>query len=256
MSHLNPISVEKNYQQYKINKELKLKEKEKLIQNSEKEKYTFEPNKSKKQGNAKVDVSELSKRLFITNLKHLKASNSMANNFSTKEKLLNHLSDNIHKPNPNYKKMFNKNPLETDMDVKKKIQNMEKLRNKKAYEKLILKKGFKPKEDIVEVDLDINENFRSERFAFEDELSNTFKNTLEKYERINGRKSKKTNKKKCEFEIIIDRKPQKLIIYQNDDINCKVKDFCNKYNLDFNDKRRILHEINKQINKSSILIIN
>jgi len=256
MSHLNPISVEKNYQQYKINKELKLKEKEKLIQNSEKEKYTFEPNKSKKQGNAKVDVSELSKRLFITNLKHLKASNSMANNFSTKEKLLNHLSDNIHKPNPNYKKMFNKNPLETDMDVKKKIQNMEKLRNKKAYEKLILKKGFKPKEDIVEVDLDINENFRSERFAFEDELSNTFKNTLEKYERINGRKSKKTNKKKCEFEIIIDRKPQKLIIYQNDDINCKVKEFCNKYNLDFNDKRRILHEINKQINKSSILIIN
>ena len=144
MSHLNPISVEKNYQQYKINKELKLKEKEKLIQNSEKENYTFEPNKSKKQGNAKVDVSELSKRLFITNLKHLKASNSMANNFSTKEKLLNHLSDNKHKPNPNYKKMFNKNPLETDMDVKKKIQNMEKLRNKKAYEKLILKKGFEP----------------------------------------------------------------------------------------------------------------
>ena len=180
----------------------------------------------------------------------------MANNFSKREKLQDHLSDNIHKPNPNYKKMFNKNPLETDMDVKKKIQNMEKLRNKKAYEKLILKKGFKPKEDIVEVDLDINENFRSERFAFEDELSNTFKNTLEKYERINGRKSKKTNKKKCEFEIIIDRKPQKLIIYQNDDINCKVKDFCNKYNLDFNDKRRILHEINKQINKSSILIIN
>ena len=87
ISHLNPITVEQNYQQYKINKELKLKEKEKLIQNSEKEKYTFEPNKSKKQGNAKVDVSELSTSLFISNLKYLKASNSMANNFSKREKL-------------------------------------------------------------------------------------------------------------------------------------------------------------------------
>ena len=133
---------------------------------------------------------------------------------------------------------------------------MEKLRNKKAYEKLILKKGFKPKEDIVEVNLNTQENFRSERFALEDELTNTFKDTFDKYERMSKKKLKKNNDKKCEFEIIIDRKPRKLIIYQNDDINCKVKEFCNKYNLDFNDKRRILQVINRQLNESSILIIN
>ena len=258
MSHLNPtrLSVEKNYQQYQINKELKLKEKEKIILNTEKEKCPFEPCVAKKQGKTKVDVSEISKRLFVTSLKHLKVSNSEANTFSVKDKLQTYLSDNIHKPNPNYKKMFNKNPLESDNDVKKKIQNMEKLRNKKAYEKLILKKGFKPKEDIVEVNLNTQENFRSERFALEDELTNTFKDTFDKYERMSKKKSKKNNDKKCEFEIIIDRKPRKLIIYQNDDINCKVKEFCNKYNLDFNDKRRILQVINRQLNESSILIIN
>ena len=89
--------------------------------------------------------------------------------------------------------MFNKNPLESDNDVKKKIQNMEKLRNKKAFEKLILKKGFKPKEDVAEVNLNPNENFRSERFALEDELTNTFKDTFDKYERMSKKKSKKNN---------------------------------------------------------------
>jgi hypothetical protein len=31
ISHLNPITVEQNYQQYKINKELKLKEKKNIF---------------------------------------------------------------------------------------------------------------------------------------------------------------------------------------------------------------------------------
>ena len=104
--------------------------------------------------------------------------------------------------------------------------------------------------------MNTQENFRSERFVLEDELTNTFKDTFDKYERMSKKKLKKNNDKKCEFEIIIDRKPRKLIICQNDDINCKVKEFCNKYNLDFNDKRRILQVINRQLNESSILIIN
>ena len=255
ISHLNPtrLSIEKNYQQYKINKELKLKEKEKAFQNTEKEKCPFEPCGAKKQGKTKVDVSKLSKRLFITSLKHLKVNNSVINQFPVRDKLQNYLPDNINKPNYNYKKMFNKNPLESDKDVKKKIENMEKIRNKKAYERLILKKGFKPKEEEFEVDLYTHENLRSERFALEDELSNMFKDTFEKYEKLNKKEPRKTHNKKYEFEIVIDRKPQKLIIYQNDDINCKVKNFCNKYNLNFNDKRRILQAINTQLNESSIL---
>ena len=50
--------------------------------------------------------------------------------------------------------------------------------------------------DIIGVGLDINENFRSERFLFEDLLSNIF-----------NKWNQKTNKKKNEFEIIIDRAP-------------------------------------------------
>lgn len=43
---------------------------------------------------------------------------------------------------------------------------------------------------------------------------------------------------------MVDRKPQKLIIYQGDDISCKVKDFCSLYKLDYNDKKSICQAIN------------
>ena len=247
-------SVGKNYQQYKINKELKLKEKEKLLENAEKEKYPFAPSGTKKK--TKQDVSEISKRLFNTGLKHLKLSNSTSNNFSLKEKIYNSLTENIQKPDKNFQKMFNKNPLESDMDVIKKVQDLEQSRNKKAFEKLILKKGFKPKIDIIEDNLYTEDNYSRSRFALEDELSNTFKNTFEKYERMEKLQSNRDNKGKCEFEIIINRKPQKLIIYPNDDIRMKVKEFCNTYKLDFNDKRYILRAINLQMNNPRFLVNN
>ena len=125
---------------------------------------------------------------------------------------------------------------------------MEESRNKRAFDKLILKKGFKPKEKDIKEFLLTEENFKSERFALEDELSNTFKNTFKKYKK-KEKKLNKNNKGKYEFEIIVNRKPIKLIIYQGDDVNCKVKEFCNTYKLNFNDKRRIFQTINNQINK-------
>ena len=239
------LSVEKDYQQYKKIKELKIKEKEDLLESERKEKCPFVPSGAKK-NTSKQKISEISKRLFTNGLKHLKVSKSTYNDNSIRYN--NSLTENIQQNNYNYQKMFINNPLASDMGVKKKLLEMEESRNKRAFDKLILKKGFKPKEKDIKEFLLTEENFKSERFALEDELSNTFKNTFKKYEK-KEKKLNKNNKGKYEFEIIVNRKPIKLIIYQGDDVNCKVKEFCNTYKLNFNDKRRIFQTINNQINK-------
>ena len=243
------LSVEKNYNQFKKNKELKLKEKEKLLKEEEKAKCPFCPSGAK--NGEKKNIEEISKRLFNTGLKHLKLSNSTNNNkVLFREQMYNSYTENPHKVNNSYKKMFNNNPLESDFDVKKKVVEMEESRNKKAIEKLILKKGFKPKDNKYRNSLYDEAGNKSERFALEDEPLNTFKNTFERYEKFDKRSSNIPNKEKFEFEIVVERKPRKLILYQDDDINCKAKDFCNLYKLNYDDKRRIIKVINHQMNNS------
>ena len=243
------LSVEKNYNQFKKNKELKLKEKEKLLKEEEKAKCPFCPSGAK--NGEKKNIEEISKRLFNTGLKHLKLSNTTNNNkVLFREQMYNSYTENPHKVNNNYKKMFNNNPLESDYDVKKKVLEMEESRNKKAIEKLILKKGFKPKDNKYRNSLYDEAGNKSERFALEDEPLNTFKNTFERYEKFDKRSSNIPNKEKFEFEIVVERKPRKLILYQDDDINCKAKDFCNLYKLNYDDKRRIIKVINHQMNNS------
>ena len=243
------LSVEKNYNQFKKNKELKLKEKEKLLKEEEKAKCPFCPSGAK--NGEKKNIEEISKRLFNTGLKHLKLSNPTNNNkVLFREQMYNSYTENPHKVNNSYKKMFNNNPLESDFDVKKKVLEMKESRNKKAIEKLILKKGFKPKDNKYRNSLYDEAGNKSERFALEDEPLNTFKNTFERYEKFDKRSSNIPNKEKFKFEIVVERKPRKLILYQDDDINCKVKDFCNLYKLNYDDKRRIIKVINHQMNNS------
>jgi hypothetical protein len=238
------LSVEKNYDQYRKNKELKLREKEKLLEKEEKQKCPFVPYGSK--NNEKINASEISQRLYKTGLKHLKSSSSTPNNFLNPEKKNNILLKKLQNLNQNYhniQKMFDNNPLEKDIRVQKKIKEMKESRNKKSFEKLIKKKGFKPKEDFNKTELyDFDElYYKNGRFALDDEPLNTFKNTFNKYER---HEKKLSEREKYAFEIMVDRKPQKLIIYQGDDISCKVKDFCSLYKLDYNDKQSICQAIN------------
>ena len=234
-------SVDKNYQQYIKNKEFKLKEKEKLLEKEEKGKYAFNP--SRKSNKRNRNIFEISQRQSIIGLRHLKINNSTINNNSNKNELYNTYIEDIHREIKNIKKMFNNNPLESDEKVKKKLLELEQSRNKKAYEKLILTKGYIPNIEKYKKNYYIETEDNNKRFVLEDEVSNTFKNTFDRYEKFDKRKSN-LNQIKYEFEIIIDRKPRKLIIYKNDDINCKVRDFCNKYNLGFNERRTILHTIN------------
>ena len=247
------LSVQKNYEQYRKNRELKLKEKEKMLEKEEKEKCPFVPCRSKiKQ---KKDIMEISQRLYSTGLKNLKTSNSTPNNFLT-EKTNNKTynvekSNNLNSNNDSIQRMFNHNPLEKDLRVKKKIKELEETRNQKSYEQLILKKGFRPKEDFKN-----NEglykfdqlSYKNGRFAHDDEPLNNFKNTFKKFERLEKKKGKR---EKFIFEIIVDNKPRNLIIYPDEDINYKVKVFCNVYKLTYDDKKRILQTIFHQLKRKN-----
>ena len=242
------LSVEKNYDQYRKNKEFKLREKEKLLEKEEKKKCPFVPSCSKIKG--KTNIIEISQRLHKTGLKHLKNSNSTPYNLKFED--INNNKNIYTEYNRNYtnnnsiQKMFNNNPLEKDLRVKKKINELKESRNQKSFEKLILKKGFKPRENYKNNNdlYDFNElNYKNERFAHDDEPLNNFKNTFKKYEKF----VQKPKKEKYIFEIIVDNKPRNLIIYQNDDINYKVKDFCNVYKLTYNDKKRIFQTINQHL---------
>ena len=239
------LSVEKHYEQYRKNKELKLKEKEKILEQKEKEKCPFVPCGSKL--NEKKNVIEITERLHNAGLKHLKTSSSTPNNFLLEDK--NRKSYFVEKSfnsnNNSIQKMFTNNPLEKDSRVKKKIRDLKESRNKKSLEKLILKKGFKPKEDFKNNMYEINEqNYKNDRFAHDDEPLNNFKNTFQKYERLDKRNEKR---EKYVFEIFVDNKPKNLIIYSDEDINYKVKVFCNVYKLNYNDKKRILQTIHQQL---------
>ena len=241
------LSVEKHYDQYRKNKELKIKEKGKLLEKEEKEKCPFVP--CKKKNNEKNNIEEITERLYKTGLKHLKTSSSTPNNFLIENK--NRKSYFIEQsPNPNnnsIKKMFDNNPLEKDSGVMKKIKDLKESRNKKSFEKLILKKGFKPKEEFKNNSslYEINEpSSNNVRFAHDDEPLNNFKNTFQKYERFEKRNAKKG---KYVFEIIVNNKPKNLVIYPDEDINYKIKVFCDVYRLNYNDKKIIQQTIQKQL---------
>ena len=245
----NRLSVEKNYEQYRKNKELKLKEKERMLEKEERKKCPFVPYGSKIK--VKKNYKEISQRLYKTGLRHLKNSSSTPNNLlindNTKKNTFEENKLILNSKNFSIQRMFNNNPLEKDMRIKKKIEELKDSRNKKNIEQLILKKGFIPKEDFK----DNNElyefnglNYKNKRFAHDDEPLNNFKNTFQKYERLDKILGKR---EKYVFEIYVDKKPKNLIIYSDDDINYKVKLFCNVYKLNYNDKNRILQTIYQQL---------
>ena len=240
------LSVEKNYDQYIKNKKLKIKQREKELEKIEKEKCPFIPNCYN--AKEKKNMIEISKRLHKTGLKHLKNCSSTPNNFDFELKKKKNIIDekSFDRKNKSIKKMFNNNPLENDSRVQQKINELKESREQRSFEKFILKKGFRPKEDYKNSNLyEFNEiNFKNGRFALDDEPLNTFKNTFEKYEKFD---KKMANREKYIFEIIVDNKPKSLIIYADDDINYKVKVFCNVYKLNYSDKKRILQTIYQQL---------
>ena len=232
------LSVEKNYDKYLINKKNRIKEIEKEINEQDKKIYTFIP--SITQSYEKVNNNKNSTKLFNTSYKHIMTDNNQRSD------LTNNSINKTFNTNNNLRKMFLNNPLEKDNDIQKKVKELKQARDQRNLEKIIKEKGIRIN-NIMNLNNDNIYEYK-ERFVHTNEPSNIYKNTFKKYEKP-FIKQNLLNTQKFIFEIFIENEPKKLVVYQKDDINIKIKEFCNKYQLDNHDKKQIIEIINKKIKK-------
>lgn len=222
----------------KKNKKGKVKKMEKEKYAQEKKPYIFLPFPSTL--NDKTIIDETVKRLTNLSDKNIKAKTEI------NENLNNNLKNKSFNSNSNLSKMFKKTPLEKDDIVMKKIKELKEARNQRNYQRMVKEKGLRINDIENKYNNDVNLFEYKDRFVHVDEPLNNFKNTFKKYE-ISSLKDKIIKKEKYTFEIFVENKPKKLIIYCGDDINIKIREFCNKYKLDYNDKQQIFNTITKKI---------
>lgn len=222
----------------KNNKKGKVKKMEKEKYAQEKKPYIFLPFPSTL--NDKTIIDETVKRLTNLSDKNIKAKTEI------NENLNNNLKNKSFNSNSNLSKMFKKNPLEKDDIVMKKIKELKEARNQRNYQRMVKEKGLRINDIENKYNNNVNLFEYKDRFVHVDEPLNNFKNTFKKYE-SSSLKDKIIKKEKYTFEIFVENKPKKLIIYCGDDINIKIREFCNKYKLDYNDKQQIFNTITKKI---------
>jgi len=222
----------------KNNKKGKVKKMEKEKYAQEKKPYIFLPFPSTL--NDKTIIDETVKRLTNLSDKNIKAKTEI------NENLNNNLKNKSFNSNRNLSKMFKKNPLEKDDIVMKKIKELKEARNQRNYQRMVKEKGLRINDIENKYNNNVNLFEYKDRFVHVDEPLNNFKNTFKKYE-SSSLKDKIIKKEKYTFEIFVENKPKKLIIYCGDDINIKIREFCNKYKLDYNDKQQIFNTITKKI---------
>ena len=229
-----------NFGNYNLQSKRKLGEIEILKEDPEINIYEFIPSLTTNNKKIKNNTNQF---IYLNN--HIKIDN--INNKNNKNNR-NNLINNSFNSNNYLRKMFLNNPLENDNDIQKKIKGLKEARNQRIIEKTIKEKGIR----INYIESANNIYQYNKRFVHIDEPLNNFKNTFQKFEKSSF-KQKILKKEKYIFEIYIENKPKKLIINQGDDIKYKIKEFCNKYNLDYNDKKQIINTINKQIKGMDIV---
>ena len=232
------LSVEKNYDKYLINKNNRIKEIKKLINEKDKKIYTFIP--SITQSYEKVNNNKNSTKLFNRSYKRIITDTNQRNDLG------NNSINKTFNTNNNLRKMFLNNPLEKDDDIQKKVKELKQARNQRNLSKIIKEKGITMNNIMNLNNYNIYEY--KERFVHTNEHSNIYKNTFKKYEKP-FIKQNLLNTQKYIFEIFIENEPKKLVVNQNDDINIQIKEFCSKYKLDNNEKKQIIEIINKKIKK-------
>ena len=245
--NINHKNNENNINFYLKNKERKVKKMEKVMNDQEKKSYTFFPFSSTV--NDKINIDEKTKILTNLSDKNIMAKKELNENLNS------NLKNKSFNSKSNLSKMFKKNPLEKDVIVMKKIRELKEARNQRNYQRMVKEKGLRIN-DIKNKYNNNNENLfeYKDRFVHVDEPLNNFKNTFKKYESSSS-KDKIIKKEKYTFEIFVENKPKKLIIYYGDDVNIKIREFCNKYKLGYNDKQQIFNTITKKLKTQIIYII-
>ena len=233
----NRLSVEKNYnifgKKYEQNLE---KERNKKMEEEMKE-CTFFPNNKKLKknrsfsenvGNRLYNYAKNSKR-FQSNSQ--KSSQFLQNNFSYMPTLTKYNS-----------KIFENNPLKEDNSVQNMVKNYSQSRINKQISNYAKNKGFNNIKDNQSLLNEINSNLPIKNFRFDNERTNNYKNTFERFDKS---KKKNVSKKNIRyiFEINIENKTKQLVIHKGDNINKQVDKFCIENDLENESKAQIMEAI-------------
>ncbi len=237
VNHLNEshISVVTGYDEYRKEREKSIENKKRKILENELKECTFFPNNKIFHRSKSVSIS-VSERLYSKNNKNEKSKNK-----DSKENII--VNDFTPITTSFDSKIFNNDLIQTDSDVIKRCELLSKMRKEKKLTEFLLSKGYCPNKTEVNEKIlrEMNESCTKD-FVFDNENKN-FKNTFSKFSKDKKRKKKLT---KFVFEMNIDNQKKKLIIHQNDNIDLKVKQFCNENNLDFQSKSKIISAIKEK----------
>ena len=237
VNHLNEshISVVTGYDEYRKEREKSIENKKRKILENELKECTFFPNNKIFHRSKSVSIS-VSERLYSKNNKKEKSKNK-----DSKENII--VNDFTPITTSFDSKIFNNDLIQTDSDVIKRCELLSKMRKEKKLTEFLLSKGYCPNKTEVNEKIlrEMNESCPKD-FVFDNENKN-FKNTFSKFSKDKKRKKKLT---KFVFEMNIDNQKKKLIIHQNDNIDLKVKQFCNENNLDFQSKSKIISAIKEK----------
>ena len=230
------ISVVKGYDEYRKEREKSIENQKRKILENELKECTFFPNNKILKRSKSVSVS-VSERLYS------KKKDEKPKNKESKDNIIeNDFTPII----ANFdSKIFNNDLIQTDSDVIRRCELLSKMRKEKKLTEYLLSRGYCPnKTEVNEKILREMNDSSPKDFVFDNEIKN-FKNTFSKFSK--DKKSKKKNTKFI-FEMNIDNQKKKLIIHQNDNIDLRVKQFCNENNLDLQSKSRIISAIKEKFN--------
>jgi len=233
----NRLSVEKNYDLFGKKYEQNLeKERNKKMEEEMKE-CTFFPNNKKLQknrsfsenvGNRLYNYAKTSKQFQS---KSQKNSQYLQNNFSHMPTLTKYNS-----------KIFENNPLKEDNSVQNMVKNYSQSRINKQISNYAKNRGFNNIKDNQTLLNEINNNLPIKNFRFDNEKTNNYKNTFERFDKSKKKNISKKNIRYI-FEINIENKTKQLVIHKGDNINKQVDKFCIENDLENESKAQIMEAI-------------
>jgi hypothetical protein len=139
-------------------------------------------------------------------------------------------------------KIFENNPLKEDNSVQNMVKNYSQSRINKQISNYAKNKGFNNIKDNQSLLNEINNNLPIKNFRFDNERTNNYKNTFERFDKSKKKNISKKNIRYI-FEINIENKTKQLVIHKGDNINKQVDKFCIENDLENESKAQIMEAI-------------
>ena len=233
------LSVEKEYNIYRLKREQNLKNEREKNLKKEIEECCFFPNQKYHKPSQTIS-NDVSQRLYNKKPKNYnKEKDNNENNVDDDE---NTFYPSLTTYNS---KIFEVDPLKNDKSLKQRYNDYEQSRKDKKIKHFLKNKGNKPhkkKEDRENLIKEITDNEIYKTFRFDNEIGN-YKNTFDKFNNDLNGSDKKNNRVRYVFEINIDNKVKRLILHKGDNAEKQVEKFCYENDLEPESKGQILDAI-------------